>query len=608
MIIITFTLLISILVYCNAIQKLKDDKGDIASTTKITVYGLKNNINSITSLLNSFEYCNSDNNALLYERKIDNNKQYLVINNIDEDRYDNNSDISLIYMPKESIINEDKILYRLQCAIQSSLGLEGEPKSNLIILIPEDSSDEYEKVCLSMARSAWTMILNKENYRHPELTQEINVIVTKPSKLVIQNVLDKIYELDSSNYEEPLIENLSIYIKSLSKKNDDINTITNTIKKQNSINMEAYQDAVEVSIEWARNSIKDSLTKLRQTTAPEKDFAIFVTNLLNGAIDIFVKKTSVETLSLSKSTISLGKDYITKELLSMMAPFFRHQIGLVRQESIKSFNEAAVDEITISPKIIEDLNEAKSKALKKFASDMSILIPNEAKSSWDISFDIYQLKDILDEYIDGRKVQCQLQGVLPRGRKPIDVSVHYFMNHPLGRDYRQDPLGFNEKDKIIFENSLVDSKDVSVHPDLARPILVEQSKVDSYVKTYGRNKIKSDSEFAREMLMFPLSIKNPSVPLMSGRSRRRGGPPKKDTNRESLGPERFIAWDVKPMDSIKKNIDQHIQSSSSSSLPSSNNQQTDIINKVINIIPTLSQGYYSHPSINYGPKYSASRK
>ena len=110
------------------------------------------------------------------------------------------------------------------------------------------------------------------------------------------------------------------------------------------------------------------------------------------------------------------------------------------------------------------------------------------------------------------------------------------MSHPLGRDYRQDPLGFNEKDKIIYEKSLIDSKDVSVHPSIARPILVEQSKVDSFVKKYGRNKIKSDSEFAREMVMFPLSIKNPSVPLMSGRSRRRGGPPKKDNTRDKLGP------------------------------------------------------------------------
>jgi hypothetical protein len=88
---------------------------------------------------------------------------------------------------------------------------------------------------------------------------------------------------------------------------------------------------------------------------------------------------------------------------------------------------------------------------------------------------------------------------------------------------------------------------------LSRPILLEQGKVNSFAEKYGRGNLRRDSEFAREMLMFPLSIKNPAVPLMSGRSRRRGGPPKKDPNRESFGPERFIAWDIKPMDTIKKN-------------------------------------------------------
>jgi hypothetical protein len=583
--------------------RLRDDKGEVVSAVKITTYGIKNNINSITSILNTYDYNSNDNNILLYDRKSDssNNKQYLIINNLDDDRYDSSSDIAIVSISKEAHLNDDRLLYRIQCAIQSVLGLDGEPKSTLVLLLPDDADSDFEQSCLSMARGAWAMLLNKESYRHPELTQEIDVVVTTKSKLAIQSLLDNKYELDSADYDDSLVENLLLYIRTLSKKNDESSTIINS-KKQQPVSVEIYQEAVDESIEWVRKGIKDSLAKLRQATAPEKDFAIFVKNLLTGATDRFVAKT--ESSDLSKAVIALGKDYISKETLAMMAPFFRHQISLVRQESIKFFNAAAVDEIAISTKIIEDLNEAKAKAIRKFTSDISELIPSEAKSSWDISFDVYQLNDIFDDYIEGRKIQSQLQGVLPRGRKPIDISLHYFLNHPLGRDYRQDPLGFNEKDKIIFEKSLIDSKDVSVHPNLARPILLEQSKVDSFAQKYGRGNLKSDSEFAREMLMFPLSIKNPAVPLMSGRSRRRGGPPKKDPNRESLGPERFILWDIKPMDSIKKNLDKHIQVASSRSSPT----QAEVIDKVINVIPTISQGFYSHPSINYGPKYSASNR
>ena len=52
---------------------------------------------------------------------------------------------------------------------------------------------------------------------------------------------------------------------------------------------------------------------------------------------------------------------------------------------------------------------------------------------------------------------------------------------------------------------------------------------------------KADSEFAREMLMFPLSIKNPAVPLMASRStkRKNSAPPKRDMTRLTLGPERY---------------------------------------------------------------------
>ena len=56
---------------------------------------------------------------------------------------------------------------------------------------------------------------------------------------------------------------------------------------------------------------------------------------------------------------------------------------------------------------------------------------------------------------------------------------------------------------------------------------------------------KGKSEFAREMLMFPLSVKNPGVAMQTGgRGRRRrkssitGPVPEKDITRDITGPER----------------------------------------------------------------------
>ena len=45
-----------------------------------------------------------------------------------------------------------------------------------------------------------------------------------------------------------------------------------------------------------------------------------------------------------------------------------------------------------------------------------------------------------------------LSGVLARDKRiPIDISFHVLALHPLGRDYRQDPLGFT--DQLVYNTS-----------------------------------------------------------------------------------------------------------------------------------------------------------
>lgn len=158
-------------------------------------------------------------------------------------------------------------------------------------------------------------------------------------------------------------------------------------------------------------------------------------------------------------------------------------------------------------------------------------------STWNTKFDVYQLDKIFSDFIQSKKEEAQIQGVVQRDeRKPVDISFHLFLNHPFGRDYRQDPIGLSPRDKPFYEEDLSNIKDVLVKPVLAREILKEELKKS---KRFGKLRSK-DSEFAREMLMFPLSIKNPNVALMGSRSRKRASPPKKDLSRASEGPERLV--------------------------------------------------------------------
>jgi hypothetical protein len=150
--------------------------------------------------------------------------------------------------------------------------------------------------------------------------------------------------------------------------------------------------------------------------------------------------------------------------------------------------------------------------------------------------------------------------VLPRGlRAPIDLSFHTFLLHPLGRDYRADALGMRPKDTPFYDSRLAGEQKrsgVVSAIDVRRKM---QNKVSGLEKTaraggfgglLSRRELgaaKVESEFAREMMMFPLSIKNPEVPMASGRAAPRKKvtiPQAKDQTRHLTGPERFIRYVV----------------------------------------------------------------
>jgi hypothetical protein len=109
---------------------------------------------------------------------------------------------------------------------------------------------------------------------------------------------------------------------------------------------------------------------------------------------------------------------------------------LAKQEAAVKFNDAVGDDLEITINILNDLNNAKQSAMNVFTRTVRKLIPHGApKSSWDTGFDRKQLLDSLEDYIGSRVDQLRIQGVLPRGRKPIDVSFNLFLNHPLGEDH-----------------------------------------------------------------------------------------------------------------------------------------------------------------------------
>ena len=99
-------------------------------------------------------------------------------------------------------------------------------------------------------------------------------------------------------------------------------------------------------------------------------------------------------------------------------------------------------------------------------------------------------------------------------------------------------------------------------------------------------------EFAREMLMFPLSVKNPYTPLMAKRSKKINKPPRKDTTYHLTGPERFLDLSRKELGQVWK-------------APADHSTPETALDKMLNVIPFYGHGFYRHPAYNYGDKYGA---
>ena len=160
--------------------------------------------------------------------------------------------------------------------------------------------------------------------------------------------------------------------------------------------------------------------------------------------------------------------------------------------------------------------------------------------------------------------------------------MYHFLLHPFGRDRRADPLGSVKGDSFYFDPELSKAPDPWVSANMAR----------------GLASSPEQKEFAREMLMLPLSVKNPYTPLMGKRSKKILKPPRKDGTYHLTGPERFLDLSTKETKGVE--IGARLESGFDQA-PNLENT----FDKILNCIPFYGFGYYRHPSYNYGPRYAA---
>jgi len=465
---------------------------------------------------------------------------YSSPSNKDKGKEDNSiSDCAIAHVHYSEIHNLNALISKFQKILSSvSSTKDSERKKSIIIIASSPSrtkAKSIERRVLQILGSAWSLQKQQSKSKSGNLATEFNLKML--SYIVGSNAEE--YEVDNllktgSNLVKDA-RNLSELVTNGCFEGNErvINKKFQLSKKLPCISdIESYELVVDEAVDWARNAVKSNLQRLQKPESAD-DFPKFVENLLLEIEKMLKLKFDDGNNKRNRAKTNffeIAKMDVSSQIFSMIEPFYQRYVLLARQDAGKSFNIAVGEDMPITIDIMQDLQNAKLDCVNIFKRKVAAITPTGSPDSWSPDFDIFQLKSSIDEYIEGRESQARIQGILPRGRQPVDVSIHYFIAHPFGRDSRQDPLGFNGKDKFFFKPSPTNNKLPLSNPS---KILKRVSGLSSDLK-----------EFAREMLMFPLSVKNPNVRLMGGRSRDKAPPVPENKNREQNGPERFIRWDL----------------------------------------------------------------
>ena len=363
-------------------------------------------------------------------------------------------DLAFVYIKSYELINDNVILERFQLCFESII--ECSNSRTPLIIIFSGLSEEADKVEY-LLKEAW-VLLDKDKYRgrikdDSLFTKfDVQIILTPPS-----------YEGESVNIEaikavRDALDEVSIYSKPVQnylqaiKYKDNNNNVTSQIetttkdknyndekkkkKKNSSVNnvvgIELLPSVVSHALNWALKATNDSIVRLNKLERPE-NFAGFIENLIKASNDVlsdefkaaYASNTSrggSSSNNSSKATQTSSCDYsnvlaiarqeLNSKIYLRLAPLYKRQVQLLRNEVANVFNDIVTNKIEVSIYVMEDLYEARDKTVSNFTSLLHRLTPKNApKSRWNADFEVFELKQTLDDFLATRKSSYQLSGM-----------------------------------------------------------------------------------------------------------------------------------------------------------------------------------------------------
>lgn len=506
-------------------------------------------------------------------------------------------DVLITYFQRNFFLDDSKALALFQQELLSLSPNPANSKVPVILIVVDDlvgtPVNNQANVVLTLLNEAWVLSGSEHSKKSLVDVFDIKILFKsqlsepKTEKLTVNNVLSDVIGKTVRNTNTTAASVFDACLKS--KHTSRIYNLPNKDVK----GVDVCKSALEEAYDWARQAATASISKLNKPEVAG-EFASYVNNLQAGAGAILFTAVNKSNINVEEKVFSLAKQDLSRKIFQMVSPFYRRFVTLARESALK-YSNSLVEDLEISINILQDLNAIHDTVLDTFRKDTAKLLPAGAPADWTSEFECASLSRVLNDYIETRKEQSQMTGVLRRKRQPIALSIHALALHPFGRDHRQTPLTMLPGDDLVFDKDVAARQKALLVPvTRARSILLKAVSDQTPLHQKFR---RSDAEFAREMLMFPLSVKDPSVPMMGGRAARRRSA--QEGTDSGLSPERFIRWDVEPLAEAKENLDKIVQESE---------QNVSLKDQVLNIAPYFRQGFYRHPVISHqnakgGEKY-----
>eukprot|EP01039_Chlorochromonas_danica_P007772 gene7772-8583_t len=529
------------------------------------------------------------------------------------------SDAAVVFLDSALLFNEEAAVYRVTNAIRSLAqrkAPEGEKKALMLVVQSGRLAERVQRLLSEAWDAAQLCDTSQKATTLNDIAPRIFVLNRSGmAEAVLQESVGALQQLSP----QPLsaLVNGSLLLHTPSSSRLSISTLGADLSLG-----QRRREAVAVALREVQEALSRSLSVLNHPESPAH-FAQTVHSVMQ-------KGTEKIRSMINETSVAQQVERDLRHQVFSSAPLrrlFDRQVALLRNEVAQFFNKLVTEELEVTIHVMDDLHDIRSRALSRFKSSVRALCPSEVPPGlWDAGSTLRDLSESLDDYVRNREVGFRLLGVLPRGvRKPVDISFHVFLHHPFGlRDHRQDVLALRSDDVFLFDEKLgAATEKVQVIPRAVVARQKAKARVASLREGGGggggrfANPLrllneKRRSEFAREMLMLPLSIKNPGVAMVATKRRRSTAPPKKDPLREAFRPERFIDWSLQPLDEVAQNLAilrQREETRDRLVFPRSREQLQQAAEKVVeevaDVFPALKASRYRHPTVNYGKAYSA---